>query len=69
MDMVTVTSSNLSAVSYDPVTLTLEVAFRHGGVYKYFDVPAAIYESLMKASSIGSFFAANIKNSYRFEKL
>ncbi|RYD70172.1 MAG: KTSC domain-containing protein, partial [Verrucomicrobiaceae bacterium] len=33
----TVTSSNLEAVGYHLESRTLEVEFRHGGVYLYFD--------------------------------
>jgi len=34
-----VSSSNISSVGYDPKTQTLEVEFHNGGVYQYFNVP------------------------------
>ena len=58
MERQPVTSSNLAEVGYDPELETLEVQFRHGGVYQYFNVPAFMYERLMSADSLGSFFNA-----------
>ncbi|OQX00458.1 MAG: hypothetical protein BWK73_48340 [Thiothrix lacustris] len=40
---VLVSSSNLRSVGYDPETATLEVRFRHGGVYQYYNVPEETY--------------------------
>lgn len=58
-----VASSNLSEVGYDPVTRTLEIAFKQGGVYQYFGVPTHIYGGLMSATSHGQFFDVNIKKA------
>ena len=62
MNRIPVTSSNLRSVGYDQATSTLEVEFRHGGIYQYFDVPEARYEGLMSAYSKGSYFDTFIKN-------
>lgn len=64
-----VESSNLASVGYDAQTQTLEIEFNHGGVYQYFDVPESEYEALMSASSHGSYFSANIRNDYEYQKL
>ncbi len=69
MDRQPVTSSNVAEVGYDADTMTLEVAFRNGTVYQYFDVPDAIYQELMSSSSLGKFLNEQIKNSYRYTKL
>ena len=61
MHRVSVSSSNLRSVGYDPVTLTLEVEFLDGSVYNYANVPAAVYSGLMSAASHGSYFDAVIK--------
>lgn len=66
---VSVTSSNLESVGYDETTQILEVAFKHGGIYRYFDVPIEVYSALIVAASVGSFFAQNIKNQYRYERV
>jgi len=64
-----VSSSNLASVGFDEANEILEVEFKHGGVYQYEDVPVEEYEALMSASSHGTYFSANIKNSYKFIKL
>ncbi|MDO4036095.1 KTSC domain-containing protein [Clavibacter michiganensis] len=63
MNRIPVTSSNLSAIGYDSVTKTLEIAFKKGGVYQYVDVPKSVYDGLMSASSHGRFFDVNIKKA------
>lgn len=64
-----VESSNLASVGYDAENKILEVEFKHGGVYQYFDVPESVYEELMNADSHGKYFVHNIKDDYEFEKL
>ena len=63
MNRIPDTSSNLSAVGYDPTSGTLEIAFKKGGVYQYFDVSRPVYEGLMSAPSHGRFFDVNIKKA------
>ncbi len=64
-----VTSSNIQSIGYDEDSQTLEVEFKNGGIYQYFDVPKGEYEGLMSASSHGQYLAANIKGRYRFSKV
>ena len=65
-----VVSSNVSEIGYDPQTETLEVAFKHGGVYQYFGVPPAVYNELLAASSIGRCLDKNVKKAnFRFRRV
>lgn len=64
-----VSSSNLASVGYDPTSKTLEVAFKSGRVYEYYNVPASEHRALMSASSHGRYFNANIKENYEFSEL
>jgi len=64
-----VESSNLASVGYDVENEILEVEFKHGGVYQYFDVPESVYADLMNADSHGKYFMHNIKDDYEYEKL
>ena len=64
-----VTSSNLRSVGYDPSTETLEVKFLDGGIYQYDNVPSNIHDALMSAHSHGEYFAANIRNSFRYRRV
>jgi len=69
MNRIPVDSSNIADVGYDDANMTLEVGFRNGTVYQYFDVPQTLYQEFMGADSKGTFLNANIKNSYRYTKL
>lgn len=64
MDRQSVASSNLAEVGYDLDLETLEVQFKSGGIYQYFNVPAFMYERLMSADLLGRFFNAEIKGHY-----
>lgn len=64
-----VQSTNISSVGYDDASQTLEVEFNSGGVYQYFDVPVVEYAELMRSESVGTYFAANIRTSYRYARL
>ncbi len=69
MERVPVSSSNLASVGYEDETQTLEVEFLKTGIYQYFGVPAPLHEALMGASSVGSFFNANIRNNFPNQKV
>ena len=64
-----VSSSNLASVGYDAENQILEIEFNHGGVYQYYDVPQDEYDSLMSASSHGSYFYHNIRDVYEYSKI
>ena len=65
-----VNSSNLASVGYDASSQTLEIEFLHGGIYQYYDVPLTVYESLMSASSHGTYFDKSIKKvGYSYKKI
>lgn len=69
MNRIPVSSSSLSSVGYDSQSLTLEIEFRKGSVYQYFDLPENVFESLMQAPSKGKFLDVHIKHSYRYTRL
>lgn len=69
MERQKVESSNLASVGFDAKNEILEVEFKHGGVYQYFDVPENVFEELMNADSHGKYFSANIRNDYEYQKM
>lgn len=70
MNRVSVTSSNLASIGYDPSSRTLEIEFNNGRLYEYYDVPSSVHAGLMAASSHGQYFDRNIKKAgYRFRQL
>lgn len=64
-----VKSSNLASIGYDPINQILEVEFKKGGIYQYFEVPESVFEELMNANSHGVYFSSNIRNEYEFSKV
>ena len=69
MERVAVRSRDLAIVGYEPAAQTLEITFRNGGVYRYSAVPVEVYQSLMSASSHGTYFNQNIKDRYLSAKV
>lgn len=55
----------IDRVAYDDDAQSLCVSFRRTGKYVYYDVPAAIFEALCKAGSVGGFFNSRIKGRFR----
>jgi hypothetical protein len=64
-----VASSNISSIGYDEPAQTLEVEFKDGSVYQYYNVQRALYEQLMQAGSKGQFLHYNIKNVYPYSRV
>lgn len=62
MEMIQVTSTDLSAVGYDYDNAILRVEFLKGGLYDYQQVPVELYQGLLEAVSKGKFFSQFIKN-------
>lgn len=64
-----VTSSQVKAIGYDPLTKTLACQFVHGAghIYHYPNVEPKTHAEFMAAESIGKFFGQHIK-ALPFEK-
>ncbi len=65
-----VESSALSEAAYSWLWQALAVRFcsNPGAVYVYFDVPEYVFEELVAADSIGSYYNSYIKGSYECER-
>ena len=64
-----VSSSNLAEVGYHAPTQTLEVCFKSGRTYQYFDVPERIRNGLMTAGSPGGYLNREVKGKYRYARV
>ena len=62
-------SSVIAATRYNARTRTLQVEFRTGRVYRYFNVPRKVYEELISAPSEGEYFNTRIRNSHRYREM
>lgn len=58
-------SQLIERVAFDEEANTLCVSFKSTGRYVYYDVPAALFEALCKAASVGTFFNEQIKGRFR----
>lgn len=65
MHRLSVESSAIESVGYDPRSRTLEVEYVSGGVYRYLGVPPREHETLMRADSLGAYVNRSIKPRYR----
>jgi hypothetical protein len=64
-----VESSAIDFVRYEPVTAELTVTFNSGKRYVYFEVPRGVSDALLAAPSIGVYFNAHIRDTYRFRRI
>mgnify|MGYP003291661603 CR=1 FL=1 len=67
MNMIPVSSSDLSSVGYE--NGTLYISFHSGGLYSYSDVPQHVYSALLNAPSKGRYFHAYIRNVYACRRI
>lgn len=47
----------------------MEVKFRSGAVYRYFGVPAEIYDGFLVAESKGAYFVSVVKGQFGYAKI
>ena len=69
MERTAVQSHDIAIVGYDKSNSTLEITFRRGGVYHYFEVPESVHASLMEAESLGTYFAEQVKDRFTYKKI
>ena len=64
-----VDSESVVSAGFEPGDRTLEIEFVNGGVYRYFDVPVAVWNAFQRADSKGRFVNFMVKPNYRFERV
>jgi hypothetical protein len=69
MEREAVVSSNIASVGYDEANCILEVEFKNGSVYEYFDVPEHLYREFREAGSLGTFLNSHIRSRYRYQRV
>jgi hypothetical protein len=60
-------SSAIDRALYDETSSTLDIWYKGGDRYRYFDVPIAVYQALLSAASAGEYVNREIKPRYRYE--
>jgi len=61
-------SGSILRFRYETETLTLEIEFKNGNVYQYFDVPELVYQAFCQAGSKGQFFSQSIRGAFRYAR-
>jgi hypothetical protein len=69
MNRVAVASTTLASVSYFPDRHLLQLEFRNGAVYQYFDVSLHDYHELLAADSKGTYFNRHIRNCFSYRQV
>lgn len=69
MDRNAISSSNIVSAGYDAGSETLELEFKDGAVYQYYNVGSHLYEQFLAAPSKGQFFHVYIKNAVPFSRV
>ena len=69
MNRISLNSTNVSSAGYDDQSQTLEIEFRRGGIYQYFDVPRLTYDQFMSASSPGDYLHDQIRGTFRYARV
>lgn len=70
LTLYSVDSDAISELGYDADERVLVARWRNTGIrYAYYDVPEEVYNALMAADSLGSYFYYNVRMSYVYERL
>lgn len=64
MDMIRVSSTAISAIGYDPITMRMKILFVQGHTYDFCSVPAHVFNELLNARSKGSYYNDRIRDRY-----
>jgi hypothetical protein len=64
MNITAVESTTLAALAYDDAHEILQLEFRSCAIYRYFGVPATVYEALLAAPSKGQYFKQAIRGNF-----
>lgn len=64
MERTFIESSMISSIGYEVDSSTLEIEFKNGAVWQYFDFQESQWYAFEGAESQGKFFHREIKNQY-----
>lgn len=66
MELISVESSMIDAVGYDPESQEMLVIFNSGKSYRYTGVPKKVHEELLAAESKGSYMKTFVIDVYPY---
>ena len=59
------TSSLIARYGYDTQANALDIEFKSGGRWRYFDVPMDTFVGFLRAGSKGKYFLSSIKGKFK----
>ena len=65
MKMISVDSEAILEVGYDSATKRMTITFKQGKSYDFCGVPANIFEGLVIAASVGSYYNDHVRDRYQ----
>jgi hypothetical protein len=68
MQEILLESTAVAALGYDASEQILQIRFRDGRAYEYFEVPERTYAELTAASSKGAYFNTAIRGKFRWRE-
>jgi len=69
MEKTFINSSQIDKVEYNPETQELDITFKRGVQYRYYQVPPEIWDEVQTTASITSLFYQKIKNHFKYQRL
>lgn len=60
-----VDSHGVAAIGYSKRLHALEIEFRHGGTYRYLDVPPSVHREMLACDSTARYYNSHIRGRYR----
>ena len=68
-DYVSINSSNIATLGFDKKKKEMEVTFKSGSIYIFFEVAYQRFFRLATATSVGRYFQKNIKGHYSYKRI
>ena len=68
MNITVVESTTLAVLAYDDIYGILQLEFRSRAIYRYFGVPAPVYEALLASPSKGKYFNRAIRGNFPYSR-
>ncbi len=65
MRHIAVQSQGVAAIGYSKRLHALEIEFRHGGTYRYLDVPPSVHREMLACESTARYYNTHIRGKYR----
>ena len=69
MEHNSLTPIEIATVGYNEEYETVEIKFKNGAVYEYYDFPPEVVDNFVNAESLNEFFEAEIRRYYPFSRV